>query len=192
MNSGSGTLTAAVIKVGVNAATPDDPRNGGTDLTNTAQVETLWQSWSDLHHQGFHLIIHFAPTCSSMTRARRRSLITRVRDAEYPWGLPGLKDKALEAVHAANRLAIATDELAGKAHELLGADVSVENPEPSFIWLLGLFEWPGVQDTVFSPCMLGDDIFKPTRIKTLGIRLPSLTLRYAWSHPLDATRTSLN
>ena len=56
----------------------------------------------------------------------------------------------------------------------------MENPEPSFLWLLGLFQWPGVIDTAFSPCMLGDALFKPTRIKSLGIRLPSMTSRCVW------------
>ena len=106
------------------------------------------------------------PTCSTMSRARQRNHLTKVRDAEHPWGIPGLEGVVLEEVQAANRLAIATDELAGKAHTLLNADISVENPADAFIWQLGLFKWPGVQDTVFSPCMLGDDIFKPTRIKS--------------------------
>ena len=85
----------------------------------------------DLHNKGYHLIMHFAPTCSTMTRARQRCELTRVRDAEHPWGIPGLKGKNLRDVNAANDLAVATDYLAGKAHSMLNADISVENPEPS-------------------------------------------------------------
>ena len=43
---------------------------------------------------------------------------------------------------AANHLALAEDALAWDAHSQLGADVTVENPAHSFIWELGLFEWP--------------------------------------------------
>ena len=61
LNAGSGTLTAAVVLRGINTAPPNGPRTGGTDLTNTAQVEALWNSWMELREQGYHLIIHWAP-----------------------------------------------------------------------------------------------------------------------------------
>lgn len=56
----------------------------------------------------------------------------------------------------------------------------IENPDDSFIWLLGLFQWPGFRDARFPPCMVGDEIAKPTRVRTLGIRLPSLKPRCTW------------
>ena len=58
LNAGSGTLTAAVVLTGVNAAAPDDPRSGGTDLTDRVQVAALWQSWVELYERGYHLVIH--------------------------------------------------------------------------------------------------------------------------------------
>ena len=54
--------------------------------------------------------------------------------------MAGLKEKAEGEVQAANRLAIATDEIAWKAHTLLDADVSIENPAEAFLWQLGLFQ----------------------------------------------------
>ena len=88
MNAGSGTLTAEVRRAGGNTAKPDDPKSGGTDLTDPVQVEALWQSWVDLREQGYHLVIHFAPTCSTMSVARQRNELSRVRDAEHPWAWP--------------------------------------------------------------------------------------------------------
>ena len=96
-----------------------------------------------------------------MSRARQRNHLTVVRDAEHPWGLPDLEGPVLDEVQAANRLAIATDELAGKAHTLLDADISVENPADSFIWQLGLFKWAGVKDTVFSHACWGTTYSNP-------------------------------
>ena len=46
-------------------------------------------------------------------------------------------------MQAVNRLAVATDKLAWKAHTALNADVSLENPDPAFLWKFGLFAWQG-------------------------------------------------
>ena len=67
-----------------------------------------------------------------------------------------------------------------RAHAILGADVTMENPDTSFIWQLGLFDWGTYNDCRFSPCMLNDDIAKPTRIRAWGIRLPSMQPICAW------------
>ena len=121
-----------------------------------------------------------------MTVARQRSKITQVRSAEEPWGIPGLKASVQADVDDGNQLAQAASDLAWKAHILLGADISIENPADSFIWKLGLFEWGMAYDAVFSPCMIGDTIAKPTRVRSLGIQLPSLTPRCAWLPSADA------
>ena len=83
-------------------------------------------------------------------------------------------------VQAASRLATAVDALAWEAHTQLGVDVTIKNPAHSFMWELGLFEWPTGHDAVFPPCMLGDDINKPTRIRSLGIRLASMIPKCVW------------
>lgn len=79
----------------------------------------------DLRKQGYHLIIGFAPTCSTMTRIRQRNSLTRVRSTEEPWGFKSLWADLEREVHAANRLATATDALAWRAHSLFGADVTI-------------------------------------------------------------------
>ena len=90
--------------------------------------------------------------------------------------------KQQPTVKHGNDLALITDDLARKAHLLLGADISIENPDSSFIWQLGLFDWGwGVyNDCRFSPCMLNDDITKPTHNRAWGIRLPSMQPICAW------------
>ena len=180
MNAGSGNLTAAVIKAGGETMPPNDPQTGGTDLTDTNQVAKLWKEWVRLRDQGYHLIIHFAPTCTTMSKARQRSWKTKVRSAARPWGIWGLSREVNSKVKAANRLAVATDDLAWRAHTELEADVSVENPDLAFLWELGLFAWPTSTDARFSPCMNGDAISKPTRVRSWGITLPSLKRRCAW------------
>ena len=66
------------------------------------------------------------------------------------------------------------------AYVFLKANITVENPDSSFIWKVGLFEWGDYKDYRFSPCMLGDEIAKPTRIRAWGIKLPSLGPVCAW------------
>ena len=112
--AGSGTLTVAVRYAGVRTETPNEARDGGTDLLDPAQVQRLWDSWVELKRQGYHLIISFAPPCCSMTRACRRNWRTRVRSAAMPWGLPDLSPKNQENVEHGNQMAIATDSLAGR------------------------------------------------------------------------------
>ena len=106
--------------------------------------------------------------------------MTRVRSAKKPWGLHNLTKAQNEKVRAANRLAIATDELGWRAHSLLNADISIENPDTSFIWNLGLYVCPGSKDARFSPCMLDDDLAKPTKVRAWGIELPSLRPICSW------------
>jgi hypothetical protein len=103
-----------------------------------------------------------------------------VRSAKKPWGLPKLFKKQRILVSEANKLAKAIDALAWRAHCELGADITLENPDPSFIWNLGLYVWPGSTDARFSPCMVGDDIAKPTKVRSWGIKLNSLKPVCAW------------
>ena len=92
-NAGSGGLTLAVSLKGVMTAQPNDVYTGGTDLRNPADVEALWDSWVQARQRGVYLIIHWAPPCSSMLRARQRSFLTRVRSQSHPWGLRNLTAK---------------------------------------------------------------------------------------------------
>ena len=169
-NAGSGGLTLAVSLKGVMTAQPNDVYTGGTDLHNSADVEALWDSWVHARQRGIHLIIHWAPPCSSMSRATQRSFLTRVRSQSHPWGLRNLTAKQQRTVEPGNDLAIITESLAMKAYVFLRADITIENPDSSFIWKLGLFEWGEYTDYRFSSCMLGDEIAKPTRIRAWGIK----------------------
>ena len=139
-NAGSGVLTQAVAFRGVTAARPNDVHTGGTDLRNPADVEALWESWMQARQRGVYLIIHWAPPCSSMSKARQRSFLTRVRSSGHPWGLRKLTAKQKMTAKHGNDLALIIQDLARKAHFHLGADISIENPDSSFIWQLGLFE----------------------------------------------------
>lgn len=163
-NASSGKLSVAVSHTGWQTAQPDEYSTGGTNLLNPGEVEKLWHHWVALSKRGLLLILHWAPPCSSLSKARQRSFLTRVRSAAFPWGLRRLTRKQKAAVRNRNKIALAADSLAWGAHTLLGADITVENPDASFIWQLGLFDWGSHKDFRFSPCMLGDDIAKPTRI----------------------------
>ena len=90
LNAGTGTFTAAVVIAGVEASPPNDPCSGGTNLDDLAQVEALWAPWVGLHKRGYHLVIHWAPPCGAMSRARQRNWQTVVRTATQPWGVSGL------------------------------------------------------------------------------------------------------
>ena len=122
-------------------AQPNDVATGGTNLRNPDDVEALWDSWVQARQGGVHLIIHWAPPCGSLSRARERSFLTRVRSASHPWGLRKLTAKQRKAVDHGNDLALITESLAMRAYVFLKADITVENPDSSFIWKLSLFEW---------------------------------------------------
>ena len=79
-------------------------------------------------------------------------------------GVRKLTAKQKRTVNHGNDLALISEDLARKAHFHLGADISIENPDSSFIWQQGLFERGAYIDYRFPPCMLKDDIAKPTRI----------------------------
>lgn len=141
LNSGSVLLTQAVAIRGVRISKPNDVYTSGTGLRNPADVEALWESWVQARQRGVHLIIHWVPPCCSMSKAMQRSFLTRVRSTKRPWGLRNLTVKQKRTAKHGNDLALITEDLARKAHLLLGADITIENPDSSFIGQLGLFEW---------------------------------------------------
>ena len=78
-------------------------------------------------------------------------------------------------------MALATNELAMTAHALLGADVTIEDPDSHLYGNWGSTNGEGAYtDWRFSQCMLGDDIAKPTRIRAWGISLPSMQPVCVW------------
>ena len=115
-NAGSGVLTEAVAFRGVRTAEPNDVYTGGTDLRKPDDVEALWDSWVQARQRGVHLIIHWAPTCGSMSRARQRSFLTRVRSSSLPGALRKLTAKQKRTVKHGNDLALITEDLAHKAY----------------------------------------------------------------------------
>ena len=122
-NGGSGGLTQAVDLRGVKTAKPNDVYTGGTDIRKPADVEALWDAWVQARQRGVCLIIRWAPPCGSMSRARQRSFLTRVRSSSRPCGLRRLTAKQRTTVKHGNDLALITEDLARKAHFHLGLNV---------------------------------------------------------------------
>lgn len=177
LNVGSGTLTAAVKYMGVRMQPRNNPEPGGTDVFDPVQAWVLVRMGKTT---GSRLAIDHTFRCSSMTTARQRSLTTKVRIAEEPWGIQGLPPRQAAHGEDGSNQAVARDRLTWQAHEILRAHVSVENPDALFIWKLGLLNWPGKLEARFSSWMLGGDINKPTCVISLCISLPSLQPRCFW------------
>ena len=162
--SGKGVLTDAIKKLGIKAEVPNDFQHGGTDFRVSKQVEDLKDRLSVLAAQTHHLVLHLAPPCATFSRARDRSVKTRLRSCWYPEGLPQCRSRTREA----NLIAKRAYELAGWAADELGAFVSLENPRRSYLWqYLEAFpaadsEWTDVH---FSPCLHGAAYQKPTTLR---------------------------
>ena len=123
------------------------------------------KNWWQLKRQGYHLFNTWAPPCNSMTRACQRNVLVRVRSAGGPWGIAGLSKKKQSKAEHDTKMAIATDHLAGKAHFELGAHIMGEIQTIDLSGSYVFFQWPDYMDARFSPCMVGDDIAKPTRVR---------------------------
>ena len=86
--AGTGVLTSAVAAADVPVRPPDDLATGGADFKHIGAVDGLRDELGSLLSSGVCLMVHFAPPCSTFSRARGRSSATRLRSAEYPQGLP--------------------------------------------------------------------------------------------------------
>ena len=65
---------------------PDEVTSGGTDFRIDAEVNQVKMKISGYLDQGFRVIVHMAPPCSTFSRARDRSSATRLRSTESPAG----------------------------------------------------------------------------------------------------------
>ena len=165
--AGQGGLTAAVSKLGIECDLPHDVADGGADFSKDDDVNTVKDWLGTWRASGYSLILHFAPPCSTFSRARDRSWKTRLRSTQRPQGLMGKG----AACKTANKIARNTLNVVEWAVDELHARVTVENPQSSYLWLyLDFREGLWYEDVIFSPCMFGSDFFKPTRVRAWGWR----------------------
>ena len=160
--AGEGGLTRAVASTGVPVDEPQDLSTGGVDFTCADELDGVRNYLHELHVNGTKLILHFAPPCATFSRARDRSWRTRLRSTARPQGLPGCGG----ACRTANLVARNTLDLVEWAVRTLKATVSMENPASSYLWsFLDFAPDLAFTDVVFSPCMFGADIRKPTKLR---------------------------
>ena len=95
--AGEANLTAAVEAAGVPVRAPDDAATGGANFVHRADVDAVRTELLSLMSSGVKLMVHFAPPCSTFSRARDRSSATRLRSREFPQGLARLASKTHEA-----------------------------------------------------------------------------------------------
>ena len=162
--AGDGRFSTACANAGLRVHEPDDVRYGGTDFLDPASVAGLGfrlERWAKVAHP---LIVHFAPPCSTFSRARDRSRRTKVRSRTRPGGIQPVP----QFVKDANEIAEETYELALKLAHDFGAWVSIENPARSYLWpFLGDDHSFDVtcKDMVFAACRYGAPYQKPTRLR---------------------------
>ena len=143
--AGKGSLTRAVEAAGVPVRSPEDLAAGGTDFSNKEAVDMLRLELGELAASGVKLMVHFAPPCSTFSRARCRSGKTRLRSSAFPQGLP----RFARYTRTANLIARNTLDLAEWLVRDLGAVVSLDKRRtrntPSFVVGTGrLPRWSGL------------------------------------------------
>ena len=158
--AGGAKLTDTLRKAGVRCRAPDDLETGGTDFADSSQVRKLREELRALRTSDLRIVLHFAPPCSTYSRARDRSDATRLRSTEYPGGLPELSPSQQADVDAANRIAENMLELIVWAVKELKAVVVVENPRMSYLWdYLASIQHSSspqpFQDFIISQCRFG-------------------------------------
>jgi len=150
--SGEGSLTSAMVAAGVPVRSPDDLASGGVDFEDKEAVDALGKELGEIVASGVLLMVHFAPPCSTFSRARCRGSKTRLRSDDRPQGLPRL----MAATRSANLIACNTLYLAEYLAKELHVAVSMENPASSFLWqFLHFGSELSPSDVVYSCCMFG-------------------------------------
>ena len=144
-------------------------------------VATVWKgvTWKDrldyFRETGYDIEVwvHLAPPCSTFSKARDRSSKTRVRFMANPGGFWPRGSKVREG----NLIARRAIELARWLREELGASITFENPDQSYLWLYGE-HWFGsskrFRDIRMSYCMFGKAYQKNTRFRVWGRNLQGL------------------
>ena len=84
--AGRGVLTKRVQEAGVPVSRPEDLSLGGLDFTEEDTVDKVKKMLADQAASGAKLLVHFAPPCSTFSRARDRSWKTRLRSTARPQG----------------------------------------------------------------------------------------------------------
>ena len=168
--AGTGVLTSAVSAAGVPVRPPDDLATGGADFEHIGSVNSLREELGCLIASGISLMVHFAPPCSTFSKARGRSSATRLRTAEFPQGLPKRSGECYSANLVACHTLSLVEWLARK-----GAAVSMENPETSWLWKFLDFDAElAPVDVTFTACMFGAPYQKPTRLRCWNWVPPSM------------------
>ena len=133
-------------------------------------MDEIHDELGSLLASGVCLMVHFAPPCSTFSRARCRSSATRLRTAEFPQGLP----KRGWECHSANLVARHTLNLVEWLAKK-GAAVSMENPESSWLWKYLDFDADlEPVDVTISACLFGASYQKHTRLRCWNWVPPTL------------------
>jgi hypothetical protein len=114
------------------------------------------------------MAVHFAPPCSTFSRARDRSTFTKLRSSTHPGGLPSLSVKQRETVNEANDIAKNTYDLPWLSGSMC-AVVTLENPAGSYLWkyfeLIRPRDRSKYEDASLSQCMFGTPYKRQTVIR---------------------------
>ena len=126
----------------------------------------MWERWRTLRNAGFHLFFHFAPPCSTFSRARDRSSRTRLRSAAHPEGLYEDDHKTEEANDVARNTALSIRFLVSQ----LGACGTLEQPASSY--MMSYLDKVGLLDEhkglLLHQCRFGRPYRKPTALLVFG------------------------
>ena len=163
--AGEGGLTKAMIDVNIKVLPPNELDEGGTDFADNEQVEELKSKLWELAKTQ-RLALHFAPPCATFSRARDRSMKTRLRSSRCPAGLPSKRSQT----RTANKVAKNAWNLAKWAAEELQALTTFENPQRSYMWqyLDEHCDTSGKHEIDLSACMFGAAYQKHTRLWCFG------------------------
>ena len=184
--AGCGELSKAVQRVGVQIDTPQDGLTGGTDFADNRQVLELWEHWQRLRAAGLRLFFHFAPPCSTFSRARDRSRKAKLRS----FGEPGCLDPSEPKTKEANDIARNTAHSITYLVTQLGASGTLEQPASSYMLpYLDQGGWlPTHGQILLHQCRFGRPYRKPTVLLTFGdLDLSSLALTCSPATPCGRT-----
>jgi len=160
--AGQGLLSRAVSRVGIDVAPPEDAASGGADFEDPAQINKLKELWRQWFNDGWALVFHAAPPCSSFSRARDRSKKTRLRSKDAPEGLYPDNEKTVTG----NTVAIACTDAVKSLVAELDATGTWEQPLNGYMFrcldkMGHLAELPRTE-LILHQCMFGTPYRKPT------------------------------
>lgn len=164
--AGKGELSKAVHRIGVPVDTPQDINTGGVDFADDRQVIALWEHWRTLANFGLNLLFHFAPPCSTFSRARDRSWRTKLRSTLSPEGLYPEDANTQLANAIARNTALSVRFLVKQ----LGATGTLEQPSSSY--MIPYLDKEGLLldhgQVLLHQCRFGRPFRKPTVFLVFG------------------------